>query len=928
MKHIGIKLYILITFLASLQLNAEEYNFTRYSQSEGLSHTIIESIHQDRQGFLWLATWSGISRYDGLSFENYSLPGSESRAGIKFLKVCSDKDNNIWALGSDSSLYRLDHNSGAISAVMKNFRIKDFRITKSGIYAWTTDNMLMEICAEGDNSARMAKDLTPLIEAKSVNDVFEDEGGALWIMTDGGLYSDSGKIRDGEWFSAAESDSGELYFGGSEGTILIANKEGRTFIRRIEALADIKTLFPIPMSEYLIVGSAKDGLYLADKEISASESIQNEMFVDGDIECRRDSKNRVWLFSKMGGVGYLEAARKRIVPFFNPSQQSRWDEENNASAFFIDRQDNLWIAGSWKGLERACEKDNFFKLLAISTEQTNAKSESRSVRALALTPEGGMLVSTRDGNVHLLDKDFKRTQRFNTGHPTYTICVAKDGRYWFGTKGGGIVSYPDNVRYPKQNAYYSNDSNMVYCITEAEDGRLWIGGFDSGISYLEQNSEKARFISKKNLLSIPTDRENQIRHIAFSPDGTLVAGGPLGIFFCENSQDEPQDMVFKRIESLINIDIQHIMFTSKGQTILSSFGSGVMVLDSISTSALYHNLNTSNGLNSNFVLSSIEDDSGIIWIATDRGINRLDPQTENITSYTYKSMGLNLRMNEGSPLRTEDGTLFFNTNSGILHFNPQTKSGSTFRPELFLQSVSVSGRNVDIPANAKLKCFKQDRLVLRFHAIDLKDAERVSYAYKLDKSGDWTQLGSNNVLVLNGLKIGRHTVRIKAMSIDGLDARNELALDIRVRPGWELVMGITALILAAALMLVFRRSRKELQDNSLKGEDKDFKDRLETILKENLDNSELNVDAICSRMGIGRTLIFKKCKAIIGKSPIEYLCELRFEKACSLLRDTKLPISQIAYKTGFNDTHYFSVAFRKRFSMTPSEYRKSSKAAT
>ena len=923
MKKIGIILFIILSFAS--QLNAEDYNFTRYSQSEGLPHTIIESIHQDAKGFLWLATWSGISRYDGVSFENYSIPTSDSHAVIKLLDIASDLEGNIWALGSDEALYRLDEDSGTIFAVMKNTRLRGFRITKSGIYVWTTDNSLWQICAEGDDSCRIIKELSSTVEAKRVNDVYEDGSGRLWMLTDEGLYSDNGKVRDGEWFSAVEDTSGNLYFGGPEGKILIVSKEGRTLIRNIEPLADIRTIYCLPMSEYLIAGSAKDGLYLVDKWVSKSESIRCDMFINGEIKCQSDSKNRVWVFSKKGGVGYLEAAKKQIVPFFNPSQQSRWDEENNAGAFFIDRQDNLWIAGSWKGLERACLKDNYFKLLEISTEQTEPNSASRSVRAIALTPEGGMLVSTRDGNIHMLDNEFKRTERFNTGHTAYTICVGKDGKYWFGTKGGGIVSYPDNIHYPSNNAYYANDSNQVYCLTESEDGRLWIGGFDTGISYLELNSEKPKFISKKNLLSIPTDRENRIRHIAIREDGTLVAGGPLGIFFCENSRAEPQDMVFKRIESLKDIDIQHILFTSKGQTILSSFGSGVMVLDSIATTASYHNLNTSDGLNSNFVLSSIEDNEGIIWVATDRGINRLDPQTLNITGYTYKSMGLNLRMNEGSPLRTEDGTLYFNTNSGILYFNPQTKSGSTFRPELFLQSVSVSGRKIDIRQNRRVKCFKSDRLVLHFFAIDLKDAERVSYAYKLEDSQDWTQLGGNNILILNNLKAGKHTIRIKSTTIDGLDARNEIVLPVRVRPRWMAAVIILACIVAL-LTFLGRKRIKQLKTNLSSREDKAFKEKLEKILTENLDNAELNVEAICSLMGIGRTLLFQKCKTIIGKAPSEYLSELRFEKACSLLRDTKLPISQIAYMTGFNDSHYFSFAFKKKFSMTPSEYRKSSEA--
>ena len=78
-------------------------------------------------------------------------------------------------------------------------------------------------------------------------------------------------------------------------------------------------------------------------------------------------------------------------------------------------------------------------------------------------------------------------------------------------------------------------------------------------------------------------------------------------------------------------------------------------------------------------------------------------------------------------------------------------------------------------------------------------------------------------------------------------------------------------------------------------------------------------------MNMSRSSLFQKCRDKLKMTPLEYLKELRFRKAAEMLQEGSHSISQIAWATGFNDSHYFSRAFKQRFGKTPSEYRNSAR---
>lgn len=107
----------------------------------------------------------------------------------------------------------------------------------------------------------------------------------------------------------------------------------------------------------------------------------------------------------------------------------------------------------------------------------------------------------------------------------------------------------------------------------------------------------------------------------------------------------------------------------------------------------------------------------------------------------------------------------------------------------------------------------------------------------------------------------------------------------------------------------------------IRSQEEVFMQHLIQVLNVNLENFELNIDLLASELGMSRTVFFNKLKSLTGFSPVEFVREVRFERAAEYIRDTQLTVSEISYKVGIEDPRYFSRCFKQKFGSTPSEYR-------
>jgi len=100
-----------------------------------------------------------------------------------------------------------------------------------------------------------------------------------------------------------------------------------------------------------------------------------------------------------------------------------------------------------------------------------------------------------------------------------------------------------------------------------------------------------------------------------------------------------------------------------------------------------------------------------------------------------------------------------------------------------------------------------------------------------------------------------------------------------------------------------------------------FIQRIMKLIEDNIDNSELTIDEIASNIGFSRSAFFKKLKSLTGLAPVEFLKEVRIQRAAQLIETGEYNFSEITYMVGINDPRYFSRCFKQKFGMSPREYK-------
>lgn len=103
--------------------------------------------------------------------------------------------------------------------------------------------------------------------------------------------------------------------------------------------------------------------------------------------------------------------------------------------------------------------------------------------------------------------------------------------------------------------------------------------------------------------------------------------------------------------------------------------------------------------------------------------------------------------------------------------------------------------------------------------------------------------------------------------------------------------------------------------------DNEFYRRFIDIFTAEMSDPDINVDALASRMGLGRSQFYRKIKSLTNYSPVELMRHLRLRRARTLLTTTSLTISEVAYRVGFSNPAYFTKCYREEYSETPTELR-------
>ncbi len=107
-----------------------------------------------------------------------------------------------------------------------------------------------------------------------------------------------------------------------------------------------------------------------------------------------------------------------------------------------------------------------------------------------------------------------------------------------------------------------------------------------------------------------------------------------------------------------------------------------------------------------------------------------------------------------------------------------------------------------------------------------------------------------------------------------------------------------------------------------------FMQKINTLIKVNLENENFDSNALCKAMSMSRTQLFRRLKSLVRQAPAIYIKTIRLQKAKEMLETADLTVSEIAFKTGFQTVSHFTKVFKKQYGVPPSVLRRSNKSVT
>jgi signal transduction histidine kinase/streptogramin lyase len=455
---------------------------------------------------------------------------------------------------------------------------------------------------------------------------------------------------------------------------------------------------------------------------------------------------------------------------------------------------------------------------------------SERVTAILEDQRGGLWIGTNGGGLSRREDGSRQFIHFKHdpvdpnsigSDVVNTLEEDAEGTIWVGTRGGGLSRLdPETgaiVRY-RANASDSGTigSDDVTSILATRDGSLIIGTRGAGLNRLDRNTgtvdrsnvlfPDAEWIHKANVSALYEDRHGRIWS-GFADGGLLVLNRPTGGFtYFESQIEEPTT-------GPPGGPLEAILEDRDGTIWLGTTGGGLSRLDTES-GRFKHYTSSNSRIPSSAVHGVLQDEQGFLWLSTNRGLTRLDPETEIFQTYgpTHGLEGIVFA--PGTTEMGSEGNMYFGGLGGVTVFRPGAFSGSPHPPQVVLTELQVfrvpvrphSGGPISVAmpvADQIVLLASQNLITIGFAALHFGDPEQNKAMVRLTGFDDeWRYLGTSRSATYTNLDPGEYTFQVLVSNSDGLWNQDGTSVDIRVLPHWYASTWARILFLLVALGLI------------------------------------------------------------------------------------------------------------------------------
>lgn len=743
-----------------------------FTADQGLSSSLINKIHQDHNGMIWIATEDGLNRYDGVKLTVYRhQPENEHSLAHNYVRTLFEDNQGHLIIGTYVGLQMYNPATDTFSplAKHKNGEVLTSYITniiqrKNG-EIWASGNVMckLTIC-DGTISV---EDLNLPIPTTSVESIMEDKSGNIWITReeDGTYRMDTQQrvthypIKETIPFIAilCEDMQGNIYGGSPQNGVFLFNQAAEEFtplLTNEQQNFPVKALYPVNQDQ-LYIGTDGNGLKIFNNK---TRQLSDYQFEEG-IFASRTSKVHSVLKDKTG---------------------------------------NYWIAIYQKGVIMIPSQRNGFKYWGCKSVSKNIIG-ANCITALYKDNTGTTYVGTDNDGLYIIDEH--GTQQAHLSHsnsiqsvPSIILALYEDSVHnlWIGSYASGAARLDKRTGKCTylQDLVDKNGKNVrnVYAFAEDNQKRLWIATMGGGLFYYDLNTHKINHISHlSNNFS-----DNWICSLYYSPSkNALYVGTYNGL--CRIDLDK-QDMP---CQYAVQQCIIYSIYEHTDGTIWAGTSNGLLQWKQENNVPRIYT--TNDGLTNNSVYAIKGDDMDYLWISTSNGISRFHPSTQKFTNY-YVSDGLQgNEFSKNTSWCDKKGTIWFGGVNGITYFNPleiiaTNKKWHVRITDFYLFGQPVrqgmkSGKHdiIDCPvfeANTFRLAHQDNSFGIEFSTQELDNTDRVVYTYTMNNA-QWTTLpkGTNQVSFSN-LAPGTYHFALKAK--DGIIESDIKEITIHIaRPWWN-----------------------------------------------------------------------------------------------------------------------------------------------
>jgi ligand-binding sensor domain-containing protein/AraC-like DNA-binding protein len=949
------RLLLAIVMMLSITVSAQRVPLRIMSQTPVQGTEEARSLMFDHYGLMWVGTDQGLRVFDGYAFKTFRSdaysPGIIPNNYVR--SITEDHNDGLW-IGTRDGLARYDRRKGTF----KTYHLR------------------------GE-------------QARLISALYTTSDGTVWAGTNAGVSRYDATIDDfidinmpQAAISFAEDRHGNLYIGTWEGGLLRLNKKTGRMVSypRLSERNTAQTLL-MDSRGRLWVGTWEHGIVRLDHPENEQSPVMHWM-----NEGRRDFRtfHRLVEDSVSHSVWGCCIEGLTRVDIDDYTQVDNYPILTFCYDMITDGMGNLWVITRNQGIVHLSTRQSpfrFFHLdpagleLPVNRIQTVFTADGNRFW-LGLQPYGLALYERSSGQV-AYNTQISGMAQMTGPQGIYVQTISDiqqqpDGSVWMASS-HGIVVWKDGEpsRHLSRSSMPYISDEEVKAFHKLPSGAMLVGQTNGlGIALSEEKgrmlslTEDGRDFSRCNVQAVFEDHGHRL-WIATEGEGIICITGRL---------DQPKSYSCHQYAPACNnypIDEATAVYEDQAHRLWAISASGGLFLYNDETDTflpvnhLYH-------IGTGGLYSIQGDDTGAIWLSTDKGLVRLMLSGKHATT-TYYNMEDGIEAIRFSPNGAfhYGNELFYGSATGFFSFDAaQTERWQQGRmPSLVVTDLLIDDhtylwldsvrrqtispntpfftREITIPSDVR-------KFSVEFSLLAYQNQEQCRYTYRLEGyDRDWHNTDAENRrATYQNLPAGSYELKLRAYDSYGRLVELPYSIHVRVLPPWYLTWWaylIYFVLLIAAVygvkewykarvnrrarlqqrvsellhyreLMVIRqyegaRKALEAEEQQHSSPDELFLSKAIDCVKQHLDDADYDREQFASDMCVSSSTLYNKLRALTDQNVTGFINSIRLKEACRILRQRPdIKMTELSMAVGFNTPKYFTKLFKKEFGVLPSEY--------